>query len=878
MVIKVGINGFGRIGRVIFRKCLQIPDIIVTAINDPAIDIEYICYLIKFDSTHGKLRGNISFTENEVNIEGTKIKILHEKLPINIPWVSVEVQYVVEASGMFTSLEKASGHLSSGVKRVLVTAPSLDIPMLIVGVNEHMISIEDKVLSCASSTLYCLAPIVKILEDKFGVTEGFVTSIHAMTPSLKPLDSLCLRGRHWRDHRSIHQNIIPAATGACKALHKIIPQIKDKLSGLAFRVPIVNVSVLDMSIRLNKGASIEDIVKYIHQYSHTSMKDIITISNEEAVSSDFFGENHSCIVDVNSSFQLSSNFLKLVCWYENEYSYACRVVDTILFSERQFQHVFIPINIESISEGTKTNRCKSIFIPNNYSFQINPDMISSASQDTGFKMKLFPKTLNNNTLGYRYIPKPQTTLRRVVNKTNEVLKSNKTDDETHSQNEIGPLFQSCQHLGPACVAQSRELRNHEQLEKVKKEFSKVVNMTEDLLKKSSHCNNQINKSSKTIPEMEPVTLDMDEKNSENNHINDAKQAIEPIVEFNNEPETNETLVNITTENKEVYNITTSNTTINMREDSAIIQTSNVIEDTTKNKTSNFGKLLEYVKSEANSLPSISEVGMSENHIPHINLLKSDNNTIKLGQEDIICNIVQVSNNDSTITEGIIKDTIITQIIDVQITEQCEPPQKSDANLGLENKNIDPIGEEIVFPDKIYCENVISENDESVPTNVCKQNKNDKKYVKDQEKPERLIINNVPKNQMVERILHKINRMDVTSAGTSRCVSPCISISNFRPRKKQDIFDKLDSASGSDSETSFEEKKSQVINITDLTNSIEDISRLDKICRIIEISDELSDKLFSALNTDTLNKNKTWSFKDLCERIKLDDFCNKVFGP
>ncbi|XP_047521799.1 uncharacterized protein LOC125060779 isoform X2 [Pieris napi] len=768
-----------------------------------------------------------------------------------------------------------TGHLSNGVKRVVVTAPTLDIPMLIVGVNEHMISIEDKVLSCASSTLYCLAPIVKILEDKFGVTEGFVTSIHAMTPSLKPLDSLCLRGRHWRDHRSIHQNIIPAATGACKALHKIIPQIKDKLSGLAFRVPIVNVSVLDMSIRLNKGASIEDIVKCIHQYSHTSMKDIITISNEEAVSSDFFGENHSCIVDVNSSFQLSSNFLKLVCWYENEYSYACRVVDTILFSERQFQHVFIPINIESMSGGTKTDRCKSIFIPNNYSFQINPDMISSASQDTGFKMKLFPKTLNNNTLGYRYIPKPQTTLRRVVNKTNEVLKSNKTDDETHSQNEIGPLFQSCLHLGPACVAQSRELRNHEQLEKVKKEFSKVVNMTEDLLKKSSHCNNQINKSSITIPEMESVTFDLDEKNSVNNHINDAKEAIEPIVAFNNEPETNET-----TENKEVYNISTSTTTINMPEDSAIIQTSNVIEegieDTTKNKTSNCGKLLEYVKSEANSLPSISEVGMSENHIPHINLPKSDNNTIKLGQEDIICNIVQVSNNDSTIT-GIIKDSITTQIIDVQIIEQCEPPQISDANLGLESKNIDPIGEEIVFPDKIYSENVISENDESVPTNVCKQNKNDKKYVKDQEKSERL-INNVPTNQMVERILHKINRMDVTSAGTSKCVSPCLSNSNFRPRKKQDIFDKLDSASGSDSETSFEEKKSQVINITDLTNSIEDISRLDKICRIIEISDELSDKLFSALNTETLNKNKTWSFKDLCERIKLDDFCNKVFGP
>ncbi|XP_026736717.1 glyceraldehyde-3-phosphate dehydrogenase-like [Trichoplusia ni] len=196
MVIKVGINGFGRIGRVIFRTCLQHPDIELSAINDPAIDIEYICYLIKFDSTHGKFKGNISHTENEITIDERTIKVFREKLPPSVPWQAAGVQYVIEASGMFTCLQKASGHLASdGVKRVIVTAPSIDVPMIILGVNDNKLNAEQKVLSCASSTLYCLAPMVKVLEESFGVTEGFITSIHAMTPSLKPLDGLCLRGK-----------------------------------------------------------------------------------------------------------------------------------------------------------------------------------------------------------------------------------------------------------------------------------------------------------------------------------------------------------------------------------------------------------------------------------------------------------------------------------------------------------------------------------------------------------------------------------------------------------------------------------------------------------------------------------------------------------
>ncbi|XP_047992123.1 glyceraldehyde-3-phosphate dehydrogenase-like isoform X3 [Leguminivora glycinivorella] len=250
MVIKVGINSFGRIGRVIFRTCTEHEDIEVSAINDPAIDLEYMCYLMKFDSTHGKFPGTVLHEGDVIKVNGHSIKVFHHKAPADIPWQDAGVQYVVEASGMFTSVGKASGHLTSvGVRRVVITAPSADAPMLILGVNENTIQPDMKVVSCASSTLYCLAPIIKVLEDAFGVDDGFVTSIHAMTPSLKPLDGLCVRGKHWRDHRSIVQNIIPAATGACRALGKIIPNCKDKLAGLAFRVPVVNGSVLDMTLR-----------------------------------------------------------------------------------------------------------------------------------------------------------------------------------------------------------------------------------------------------------------------------------------------------------------------------------------------------------------------------------------------------------------------------------------------------------------------------------------------------------------------------------------------------------------------------------------------------------------------------------------------------
>ncbi|GBP28383.1 Glyceraldehyde-3-phosphate dehydrogenase 1 [Eumeta japonica] len=403
MVIRIGINGFGRIGRVTFRTCLENSNFQIGAINDPALDVDYICYLIKFDSTHGKLKDRVTcINKSSISLNGIPINVYRERQPSSIPWENADIKYVIESSGMFTSFEKASvsnpslqydarnfaalnwlrmiyckcilrfptlpsspsrscftplrcfrGELDSGKVscvvptecivafthaisiqepcNLLVTPLRLQVSMDGDGLRADL---DTKIISCASSTVNCLTPIVKILEDNFGVKEGFVTSIHAMTPSLRPLDGLCVRGKHWRDHRSIHQNIIPAVTSACKALEKILPKVEDKFSGLAFRVPIVNVSVLDITIRLARNTTLKEIADSVDRMSKLTMKNIVKISKDKAVSSDFIGDSHSCTLDVDSSMQLKPDFFKLVCWYENEYSYACRVVDLIFHFEK----------------------------------------------------------------------------------------------------------------------------------------------------------------------------------------------------------------------------------------------------------------------------------------------------------------------------------------------------------------------------------------------------------------------------------------------------------------------------------------------------------------------------------------------------------------
>ncbi|CAH2984003.1 unnamed protein product [Chilo suppressalis] len=468
-MIYLGINGFGRIGRVILRACLQKPDFEITAINDPAIDVQYICYLIKYDSTHGKFNGSVSHNKDEIIVNDKRIKIFHEKLPANIPWHAAGVHYVVESSGMFTTMEKASGHLANeSVRRVIVTAPSVDVFMLILGVNDDKLHTGQKVISCASSTMYCLAPIVKVLEDSFGVADGFVTSIHAMTPSLKPLDGLCLRGKvkHWRDHRSIHQNIIPAMTGACKALGKIIPKAKDKLCGLAFRVPIVNVSVLDITIRLNSNTTLQQIIQKVDKASNTELKGIIRISADNAVSSDFIGETHSCILDANSSLQLKANFFKLVCWYENEYSYACRVIDTIIFADNKFSYANTISNISN----TEDNAQQTVFCH---------DESCLKRKDRQFVLKKpISSQLCSNT---------QPLVNKDAKNENELYKIWKDEKSTSKpglrQNE-NCFFHSCIAITPRNIEQMDSMKAQDRLELLKKEFSKMVNVTESLLKKS----------------------------------------------------------------------------------------------------------------------------------------------------------------------------------------------------------------------------------------------------------------------------------------------------------------------------------------------------------------------------------------------------------
>ncbi|CAK1555877.1 unnamed protein product [Leptosia nina] len=806
---------------------------------------------------------------NSFFLLGKLVKVLHEKFPANIPWFSVGVQYVIEASGMFTTIEKASGHLNSiGVKRVIVTAPSADIPMLIIGVNEEMVAPDDTVVSCASSTLYCLAPIIKILEDNFGITEGFVTSIHAMTPSLKPLDGLCLRGKHWRDHRSIHQNIIPAVTGACKALNKIIPQIRDKLSGLAFRVPIVNVSVLDISLRINTGTSMEVVLKCLHQYSNSSMKGILRISNEDAVSSDFLGEEHSCIFDEKSSFQMSPNFFKLVCWYENEHSYACRVIDIILFSERQFQCRFSPITIgPRPTRAATTDRCRSVFVPHNYSFPINPNMISSTSQDTGFKIKLHPKTLKNTTLGRHYSPTNRTTLGRVVMKTKEALNSFHHDNiisqtqtrQTVPTSKASSFFQSCVHF--ESTQQTKIKKNEDELRRIKHEFSKVASLTESLLKKSSHDNNELRDAVKDKIEIQEPTQAYEEKKmkymdgTEKVKDSNSRSRIFPMHRDFEEPEPKHNDCHIISdlENKQciqrgtIIRIKLSDTHTNDMKNNTIL-------------SQNACKKLDYEtklidKIEINSLPSISEVALQQRDFLEINNICTPyfSNKIPPEQQAFVYNVLQAPKDDECIQNNIRKTEIPTE---TNNDDELQTKDTLDTQCNHKGNNIS------------------EENKHGVDANIILN--------KDTEEVNESSDLKTNKN-IFEKIIQRIsmNRVQLTSDEPSRSISPLPSINNLKLRgTRQDIYDKLDSASGSENSFDFNDRKSQVINITDLTKSIEDIARLDKICRIIEISDELSDKLFSTINNTNAQgtETKTWSFKDLCERINLDEFCSKVFTP
>jgi glyceraldehyde-3-phosphate dehydrogenase type I len=326
-MVKIGINGFGRIGRLVLRAALQ-KGVAVVAVNDPFLDLEYMVYMFKFDSVHGRYKGTVEAKNGKLVIDGKAISVHQEKDPAKIPWGADGAEVVVESTGVFTTTEKAKAHLAGGAKKVVISAPSADAPMYVVGVNEDKYETSVDVLSNASCTTNCLAPLAKVINDTFGIEEALMTTVHSVTATQKTVDAPS--GKAWRDGRGAYQNIIPAATGAAKAVGKVIPELNGKLTGMAFRVPTADVSVVDLTCRLKKPAKYEEIKKAVKDASEGKMKGILGYTDELVVSSDFIGDTHSSIFDAEAGIQLSDTFVKLISWYDNEYGYSMRVVDLIV--------------------------------------------------------------------------------------------------------------------------------------------------------------------------------------------------------------------------------------------------------------------------------------------------------------------------------------------------------------------------------------------------------------------------------------------------------------------------------------------------------------------------------------------------------------------
>jgi len=323
---KIGINGFGRIGRLVLRASL-VKGAQVVAINDPFLDLDYMVYLFKYDSTHGGFKGDIKAEGGLLIVNGNKIQVFAERDPKSIPWGKAGAEIVVESTGVFTTIEKASAHLAGGAKRVVISAPSADAPMFVMGVNEASYDPSMTVVSNASCTTNCLAPLAKVINDNFEIVEGLMTTIHAITATQKTVDGPS--GKLWRDGRGAAQNIIPAATGAAKAVGKVIPALNGKLTGMAFRVPVHDGSVVDLTVRLAKPATYDEIKAKVKEASEGPMKGILGYTEDEVVSTDFIGDCRSSIFDANAGIQLNPQFVKLVSWYDNEFGYSMRVIDLI---------------------------------------------------------------------------------------------------------------------------------------------------------------------------------------------------------------------------------------------------------------------------------------------------------------------------------------------------------------------------------------------------------------------------------------------------------------------------------------------------------------------------------------------------------------------
>lgn len=326
-MIKVGINGFGRIGRLVMRVSLERDNVDVVAVNDPFIDVEYMKYMLTYDTIHGKYNADIKVEGNDLVINGKTVKVFNCMEPSEIPWGEVGAEYVVESSGVFTTTEKAQAHLKGGAKKVVISAPSKDAKMFVMGVNNNEYISDMNIVSNASCTTNCLAPLAKVINDNFGIVEGLMTTVHSATATQKTVDGPSKKD--WRGGRAATYNIIPSSTGAAKAVGKVIPSLNGKLTGMSFRVPTLDVSVVDLTCRLEKGASYEEIVEKIKEACNGELKGIMSWTDEDVVSSDFISDPHTSIFDVKAGIQLSDNFVKLVSWYDNEWGYSNKVVDLI---------------------------------------------------------------------------------------------------------------------------------------------------------------------------------------------------------------------------------------------------------------------------------------------------------------------------------------------------------------------------------------------------------------------------------------------------------------------------------------------------------------------------------------------------------------------
>ncbi|KAG2702650.1 hypothetical protein I3760_06G100100 [Carya illinoinensis] len=329
--IKIGINGFGRIGRLVARVVLQRNDVELVAVNDPFINTDYMTYMFKYDTVHGHWKHHdIKVKDSNTLLFGEKaVTVFGVRNPEEIPWGQTGAEYIVESTGVFTDKEKAAAHLKGGAKKVIISAPSKDAPMFVVGVNEKEYKPELDIISNASCTTNCLAPLAKVINDNFGIVEGLMTTVHSITATQKTVDGPS--SKDWRGGRAASFNIIPSSTGAAKvAVGKVLPALNGKLTGMAFRVPTVNVSVVDLTVRLEKKATYEEIKNAIKEASEGKLKGILGYTEDDVVSSDFVGDNRSSIFDAKAGIALNDNFVKLVSWYDNEWGYSTRVVDLIV--------------------------------------------------------------------------------------------------------------------------------------------------------------------------------------------------------------------------------------------------------------------------------------------------------------------------------------------------------------------------------------------------------------------------------------------------------------------------------------------------------------------------------------------------------------------